>query len=261
MNNKSSKKKIGTESEFGYEWNIYRELLPIYKIQFENWIKPFKINDFKNKSFIDAGCGIGRNSYWPLKAGARSCFAFDFDHRTVSVAKENLKEFNNVKIEYLSIDNLKIKNQFDIAFSIGVIHHLLNPKLAVQNLYNSLKKDGTLIIWVYAKEGNEFYLFFLNIMRRITTKLPLSVTKYFSQIATMLLWLFLRFFSYNKYLKMIKTFSFRHLESIVFDQLFPSIANYWTKDQVLGLIDKLNVKNIKIIHKGNYSWTLICDKK
>ena len=54
---------------------------------------------------------------------------------------------------------------FDIAFSIGVIHHLKDPKIAVENLFNSLKEGGTLIIWVYAKEGNENYIRLLKTLR------------------------------------------------------------------------------------------------
>ena len=253
-------KNPGTANEFGYEWDIYREILPVHRIQFQNWIKPFEIDDFKGKSFIDAGCGIGRNSYWPLKAGAKSCFAFDFDHRTVAVAKHNLKEFSNAEIKFQSIEDLSIENKFDIAFSIGVIHHLENPKLAVRNLYNTLKNNGVLILWVYAQEGNELYLFFLKLIRLITSRIPLPITRFVAKIATLFLWIFLRFFSYNKYLRMIKRFSFRHLESIVFDQFLPSIANYWTKEQVLGLIDELKFKNVNINHTNNYSWTIICEK-
>ena len=61
-------------------------------------------------------------------------------------------------MEFLSIYDLNMSDTFDIAFSIGVIHHLKDPKMAMENLFNSLKEGGILIIWVYAKEGNENYI-------------------------------------------------------------------------------------------------------
>ena len=259
MNNNN--KILGTENEFGYEWDNYPGILPIHKNQFENWILPFKIEDFKGKIFLDAGCGIGRNSYWALKEGAKSCIAFDYDHRTVNVAKKNLQNFKNAKVEYLSIYDLNMPNTFDIAFSIGVIHHLQNPKKALENLFKSLKKDGTLIIWVYAKEGNENYIRLLNFLRLFTKKLPLSIVKIIAKIFSIFLWIFLKIIAGNNYLKMIEKFSLKHLEAIIFDQLFPSIANYWTKEEMVELIKPLHIKSYELNHTNNYSWTLICKKE
>ncbi len=52
MNNK------GTQHQFGYEWNLYREILPIYKEQFCHWIAPLDLAFFQDKTLLDAGCGI-----------------------------------------------------------------------------------------------------------------------------------------------------------------------------------------------------------
>ena len=39
-------------------------------------------NYWKGKDILDAGCGIGRNTYWPISYGAKSAIAFDMDDRT-----------------------------------------------------------------------------------------------------------------------------------------------------------------------------------
>ena len=254
-------KNLGTENEFGYEWDNYPEILPIHEIQFENWITPFKTKDFKDKTFLDAGCGIGRNSYWALKKGAKNCIAFDFDHRTVNVAKKNLQNFKNAKVKFLSIYDLNMPDTFDIAFSIGVIHHLKDPKIAVENLFNSLKEGGTLIIWVYAKEGNENYIRLLKTLRFFTIRLPLTIVKFISKALSIILWVTLKIIANNDYLRMIRKFSLKHLEAIIFDQLFPSISNYWTKKEVIELINNLKIKSYELNHTNNYSWTLICKKE
>ena len=176
--------------------------------------------------------------------------------RDLKDAFPNLDEFDNANVEYLSIYNLDKKNIYDIGFSIGVIHHLKFPKKAVKNLFNSLKPGGKLILWVYAKEGNEKKLLLIKSFRALTVKLPLRLTKLLAKVLSYILWLFLKIYYQSAYFKLIKTFSLRHLESIIFDQLIPSISNYWSKNEVLGLVKDLNVKNVEIYHTNEMSWTL-----
>jgi SAM-dependent methyltransferase len=61
----------GSPDRFGYEWGKYCEILPIYQEQFDRWTSPLiNKSEWKEKKFLDVGCGIGRNSYWPLIYGA-----------------------------------------------------------------------------------------------------------------------------------------------------------------------------------------------
>ncbi len=60
-----------------------------------------------------------------------------------------------------------------------------------------------------------------------------------------------------EYFKLIRKFSFWHLRSIVFDQMLPSIANYWKKDEVLHLMKKTGLKNIKIAQVNDMSWCAV----
>ena len=141
--------------KFGYEWDVYSGNHPLPQgEQFLGWISPVSLEFLKGNDFLDAGCGIGRNSMWPLQAGAVSAYAFDFDDRTVNVAKNNLNNFPNCEVGFCSIYDLPFKNEFDIAFCIGVIHHLQHPQQAVQKLMDTVKPGGIAIVWVYAREGN-----------------------------------------------------------------------------------------------------------
>ena len=74
-----------------------------------------------------------------------------------------------LKIPYSDRENLD--ESFDLVMSIGVIHHLSDPKLAVTKLFNKVKKDGMLLIWVYGFE-NEILIRLLNMLRLFTTSLP-----------------------------------------------------------------------------------------
>lgn len=251
----------GTEEVFGYEWNIYREIIPLHEKQFADWITPISISFFENKRVLDAGCGIGRNALWVLKAGAKYVCAFDYDARTIDVAGRNLRDFKNCDVIYDSIYDINFNEEFDCAFSIGVIHHLARPKDAVKKLVESIKVGGTLIIWVYAREGNETYLKFLDPFRKyFTSRMPLAFTRCVSKVLTALLKAYLVIPSKKSYLSELKKRSFRHAEAMVFDQLIPKISHYWTKDEVLSLVKGLSVEVSHITHVHGMSWSLVAKK-
>ena len=254
---------MSSSERFGYEWDTYSFMDENYEKQFKNWTFPLSENDFNNKVILDAGCGMGRNSYWPLKWGAKELVAFDVDERSVNRAKETLKEFNNAEVVYKSIYDIDWKDRFDIAFSIGVIHHLKDPIKALQNIVASLKKEGTLLVWVYSYEGNEWIPKYVDPIRKnITSKLPVSIVHFLSYFCSIPLWGFVKIFrGPSGYLKQMSTFDFWHIHSIVFDQLIPDVANYWSKSDVEKLFSKLNLSDVSIKMPPNGSGWIINAKK
>ncbi len=259
---KKLESKEGSMERFGYEWDKYNEIIPEYELQFLKWVFPLAKRDFKGKRILDAGCGIGRNSYWPLIYGAREVIAFDYDSRTVEAAKKNLSNFKNAKVKYKSIYDIDFKNKFDISFSIGVIHHLEHPKEAVKSLAKATKKGGKVLIWVYGYEGNEWIVRYVNPIRKITSKLPIFITHMTSYAFSIPLYGYVKLFKQNKtYLKQISEFKFWHIHSIVFDQLIPKIANYWKKDEALALLEGQGLKDVKAYQVNGNSWTIIGKKK
>ena len=85
--------KLGTPERFGYAWNIASKIKDVNEEQFLNWTKVIKNKKYwKDKNILDAGCGIGRNTYWPISYGAKSALAFDMDDRTLKAAKKNLEK-------------------------------------------------------------------------------------------------------------------------------------------------------------------------
>lgn len=250
----------GTEQDFGFEWAIYREIIPLHKRQFLAWISPIELSFFKGKRFLDAGCGIGRNSLWALEAGAASGYAFDFDRRTVEVAKDNLKGYSNCQVGFESIYDLSRKNEFDVAFCIGVLQHLRDPKLAVKMLTESLRPGGTLILWVYAREGNRRYLLWFDPLRRLTSRLAPRLTLAIAKLLTLCLKLWLLVPHRSPYLRDLKDHSFRHIEAMVFDQLIPRIAHYWRREEVLDLVEGLPLNVQHLTHTYGLSWTLVAEK-
>lgn len=249
---------MASEKRFGYEWSKYKDILPQYEGQFLGWVSPLIPDDFKNKRVLDAGCGMGRNSYWPLKYGASEVVAFDFDQRSVEVAEKNLAAFPNAKVFYKSIYDIDFKDEFDIVFSIGVIHHLENPSEAVRRMIQAAKPGGTVLIWVYGYEGNEWIVKLVSPVRRlITSRLPPAFLNFLIYFVSAPFFALVKIMPTNHlYLRQLKNFEFSHVHSIIFDQFLPKIANYYTKDAALSLMGG-ELKNVEIHHKNKNSWTVI----
>ena len=251
---------MSSEKRFGYEWNKYSFMNSVYEGQFKGWIYPLTSGDFKGKIVLDAGCGMGRNSYWPLNWGAEKVVSFDYDKRSVEAARKVLSKFSNSEVMFKSIYEIDWRNYFDITFSIGVIHHLNNPSLAIDNLVKSLKSGGILLVWVYSLEGNEWIVRFVNPIRKyLTSKLPLALVHLLSYFCSVPLWIYIKFFNKkNEYLKQLSDFKFWHIHSIVFDQLIPDVANYWSKKEIAELFNKSELKDLRVIRpKNNCGWTVM----
>ena len=255
----STDTRQGSPDRFGYEWENYSGVLVEYEEQFLKWTPFLKPADWKDITFLDVGCGMGRNSYWPLSYGAKSCIAIDVDERTLASATATLKNFKNAEVRFLSAYEIDYKNQFELAFSIGVIHHLEFPQKALKGMFDAVKSGGRVAIWVYGYENNEWIVHFFNPFRKfLFSRLPISIVHHLSLYPSILLYLVLRTGIFRlEYLNLLRKFKFAHLRSIVFDQMLPAIANYWTKDQVEKLLVETGLVDVQLQHVNGMSWAAI----
>jgi hypothetical protein len=86
---------------------------------------------------LDANYGIGKNTYWLMSYGAKSAVSFDMDDRTLKTAEDNLKKYKEAS--KLSIYGIPYKNEFDVSFSIGAVHHLKFLEKAIDKLAQANK--------------------------------------------------------------------------------------------------------------------------
>jgi SAM-dependent methyltransferase len=249
----------GSPDRFGYEWQTYCEIRPEYQKLFRGWTVHLDPADWWRKSFLDVGCGTGRNSWWPMTYGAAGGCAVDVDDRSLASARRNLAPFPTVEVTRASAYDLPFAGRFDIAFSIGVVHHLEDPAAALAAMVRAVKPGGKVLIWVYGREGNELLVWFLDPLRRaLFSRLPIGLVHHLSLYPAALLWLLLRLgLRVNQYWRLIARFEFAHLRSIVFDQMLPRIAHYWSREEVMRLMTEAGLEQVRLAAVNGMSWSAI----
>lgn len=258
----SARDRRGSPERFGYEWGTYAEILPAYEEQFRRWTPHMAPEAWKGLTFLDVGCGMGRNSYWPMTYGAAGGVAADLDERSLAAARSNLARFPKMEVVRTSAYDLPYEDRFDVAFSIGVIHQVEFPEQALARMVRVVKPGRRVMIWVYGLENNRWLVTGLNPLRKaLFSRLPIGLVHHLSNYPTALLWALLRMgVRPIAYFRLIAGFSFPHLRSIVFDQMLPRIANYWSRDEVESLMRGAGLRDVRLEWVNEMSWAAIGTK-
>jgi SAM-dependent methyltransferase len=252
----------GSPDRFGYEWHHYSEILTDHEEQFRRWTVHLAPGDWRGKTVLDVGCGTGRNSFWPMTYGAAGGKAIDVDQASLAVARRNLGRFPTVTVEEKSAYDIGEVEAYDIVFSIGVIHHLQFPERALAEMMRAAKPGGSVLIWVYGYENNEWIVRFFNPLRKVLfSRLPIGLVHHVSLYPAAALWIALRLgFGRIRYFDLLRRIGFSHLRSIVFDQMLPNIAHYWRRAQVAELLVAAGLTEVKALWVNEMSWSAIGTK-
>jgi SAM-dependent methyltransferase len=113
-----------------------------------------RLGSLKGKVVCEYGVGAGRFMKEALLLSP--CLAIGIDASdSVFVTSDNLKEYENLFLLKADILNSPIRpNSLDVAYCIGVLHHIVSPIAAFLAITRSLKKGGVLALSVY--ENNLF---------------------------------------------------------------------------------------------------------
>jgi 2-polyprenyl-3-methyl-5-hydroxy-6-metoxy-1,4-benzoquinol methylase len=234
----------GSPDRFGYQWSRsdYVSILPESRAQLERWLGSTTLESFKGKRVMDVGCGMGRNPYWYVQAGAAEVLGVDMDDGSLASARQNLAPFPNARVEKRSAHELDpaTVGSFDRVTCIGVLHHLDDPENALQHMWSCVAPGGDLILWCYAKEGNRLMLPAIQALRAVGAKAPIALTHALAKAVALVAWPAIHAIPWRTdYYRKLRTLSFRNVELIIFDQMHPRIAQYWTRadmERLCGLL-------------------------
>lgn len=262
-------KKIDqTIKDFGDQWIKYPDNEGYYgSIElFSDITYPFlKVDDLKDSKVAEIGSGTGRIINMLLEAGAKHIIAIE-PSEAFDVLINNIRESKKVTCLKITGDKLPPYGDLDYIFSIGVLHHIRDPKPVVKSAYNALRPGGKFLVWLYGKEGNRLYLSIIEPLRIITKKMPHLFLAIFVELIYWQILIYMKLcykfrLPLREYLLSIfKKMSPQKRRLIIYDQLNPFYAKYYTKREVEKLLIDAGFEDIKIHHRHGYSWTAIGTK-
>jgi SAM-dependent methyltransferase len=261
--------KQATAAGFGWQWQHFTQQDAKYADQFLGWIAPVTPEFFRDKVVLEGGCGKGRHTQLAAQWEAREVIGIDLS-AAVETAFAATRALPNAHIIQADIYHLPLARKFDYAFSVGVLHHLPDPRGGFLSLASKVKSGGHLSAWIYGAENNEWITRWVNPVRekltsRIDQRLLLQLSKIpagFLYLATKLVYGPLnrngssisRYLFYNDYLKAIAPFGWREQHTIVFDHLVAPTAFYISHEEFETWWREINASEVVIGWHNKNSW-------
>jgi SAM-dependent methyltransferase len=190
---------------------------------------------------------------------------------SVNAGIKNLEmlDYKNWKIVKADLINYR-GNLFDFVYCIGVLHHLKNPKAGFEAILENTKPGGYFHCWVYAKEGNNIVIYFIDPLRKLVSRLPWWFTKYIvaSPLAA-IYYVYAKFLSHFRHFKIFHKLPlfeyslwiakreyafFRH---VAFDQLVTPSTVYIERQTIekwLNGYEFIEQDSVYIIMRNGNSW-------
>ena len=263
------KSRDQTISDFGDQWTRHTENPDYYgSVElFADIIRPFlSLDDVKDAKCADIGSGTGRIVLMMLGAGAKSVTAIE-PSRAYDVLVRNTAHAGD-RVRCLNEPGEAIpRDDFDIVLSIGVLHHIPDPRPVMQAAHDALRPGGRMLAWVYGHEGNGLYLSIFGPIRSITRRLPIAVnealawilypfTLAYAACTRRLPSLPLSDYVSNVYMRFPGT----ERRLVILDQINPRWAKYYAREEADSLFRSVGFADVRLHCRHGYSWT-ICGTK
>jgi SAM-dependent methyltransferase len=240
--------KAATAENFGWQWQHFTQSDDRYEEQFLGWIAPVQPEFFRAKIVLEGGCGKGRHTTLAASWGAREVVGIDLSD-AVETAFAATRHLANVHIVQADIYELPLARVFDYAFSVGVLHHLPDPRGGFRSLASKVKPGGSMSAWVYGAENNEWITRCINPLReKFSSRIDRRWLLHLSKLPTVAVYLATKLIYgplnrsqggasvaqhlfYNDYLNAISRFGWREQHTIVFDHLVAPTSHYIHREE------------------------------
>lgn len=261
--------KRATAEGFGWQWQHFTQQDERYAEQLLGCIAPVTPEFFRDKVVLEGGCGKGRHTQLAARWGARDVIGIDLSV-AVETAFAATRSLPNAHIIQADIYHLPLARKFDYAFSVGVLHHLPDPRGGFVSLASKVKPGGYLTAWIYGAENNEWITRWVNPVReRITSRIDQRALLQLSKLPAACVYLatklvygplnrssspLTKHLFYNDYLNAISGFGWREQHTIVFDHLVAPTAFYISREEFETWWRDLDARDVVIGWHNKNSW-------
>ena len=263
--------KQATADKFGWSWQEFSHEDEKYDEEFLGWIAPVRPEFFHDKVVLEGGCGKGRHTRRVAGWGARDIVAVDLS-AAVEVAFESNRGRENAHVIQADIYHLPLRRVFDYAFSVGVLHHLPDPRAGFRSLVSKVKPGGHASAWVYGAENNKWIIRFVNPLREyFTSRMPSRLLFHLAKVPTALMYVasklvygplnrsaggrsIAQHLFYNEYMDFVSGFNWREQHCIVFDHLVAPTAFYISGEEFQGWWQDIRASEVVIGWRNKNSW-------
>jgi SAM-dependent methyltransferase len=208
---------------------------------------------------------------WRPRWGAREIIGVDLS-AAVETAFAATRELENAHVVQADIYQLPLKRAFDYAFSVGVLHHLPDPRGGFRSLAAKVRPGGHLSAWVYGAENNGWITRWVNPLReRLTSRMNQRALLHLSKVPTVAVYFatkliygplnrsergsqLARHLFYNDYLRAISGFGWREQHTIVFDHLVAPTAFYISREEFAEWWEEIGAEEVVIGWHNKNSW-------
>jgi SAM-dependent methyltransferase len=131
-------------------WHVQKEI--------KKWTSNRKksVGLFYNTHILDAGAGFGQYTYYLSKINKSwNILSIDLKEEQVSDCNNFFRKIkkNAVLFKTGDLTQFNVENSFDLIVCVDVMEHIEEDELVFSNFYNSMKKDGMLIISTPSDQG------------------------------------------------------------------------------------------------------------
>lgn len=223
---------------------------------------------FKGKTGIDVGCGNGRHLYWAHEFGAE-VVGLELSEG-VELASANTADCQRSYVVQGDIYHLPFKNNvFDFAYSIGVLHHLPDPREGFHRVLPSLKPGSQIFFWVYGLRHMRLWyrLSHMTWSRTVANHFPRRLQHWVSIVLAALLeiaiWTPCRWLSAlpggRRMVARIPLGDacrrpFRTKVRSVFDRIQPPVTHYHTAEELERWLKEAGLSQTLVFSRGGRGW-------
>jgi SAM-dependent methyltransferase len=249
-----------TAAAFGYSWTRYPKQNPYTEEQWRDWVYPLSPADFAGRVVLDAGCGLGGFAEYARAWGAARVVGVDFSS-AIDAARDRLGDA--VELVYGDLYALPLASgSFDLAYSIGVLHHLPDPERGFRAVVDAVKPGGLVFAWVYGRENNGFIVRIIDPLRRhLFSRLPRGLLKWGIALPLAgLLWPFVKAAGagvrvpYGAYFSFLARRDFAFTHGVVFDHLVAPTSHYIRREAFEAWFERAGLVDVTITWRNRNSW-------